>query len=93
MDDDIAAEPPRPAESPARPGAAGQCHATSSGDGGGLVLVPPSDVLAHGRGGLDQVLEVLQDVADACRRGAVTPAGEYREEVFEASGSQRICNF
>jgi hypothetical protein len=24
--------------------------------------------------------------------GAVTPAGEYREEVFEASGSQRMCN-
>ena len=48
---------------------------TSSEDGGGLVSVPPSDVLVHGRGGIEEVIEVLRDVADACRRVAEMPVG------------------
>ena len=47
----------------------------SSEDGGGLVPVPPSDVLVHGLGGIEEVIEVLLDVADACRRAAAMPAG------------------
>ena len=40
-----------------------------------MVPVPPSDVLVHGRGGIEEVIEVLLDVADVCRRAAAMPAG------------------
>ena len=40
----------------------GPGHRTCSGAGSDVV--PPSDVLVHGRGGLGKVLEVLQDVED-----------------------------
>ena len=44
------------------PDTAGKGHRTCSGAGSDVV--PPSDVLVHGRGGLGKVLEVLQDVED-----------------------------
>ena len=36
--------------------------------------VSPSDVLVHGRGSIEEVLEVLHDIARTCRREAEAPA-------------------
>jgi hypothetical protein len=47
-------------------------YRTCSGAGSDEVL--PSDVLVHGRGGLGEVLEVLQDVEDTLNREAAPAA-------------------
>ena len=57
----------------ARPGrldSAGQEHVASSEDAS--EMVPPSDVLVHGRGGVDDVLQVLQDIEEAWMKSAAT---------------------
>ena len=36
--------------------------------------VSPSDVLVHGRGSIEEVLEVLHNIARTCRREAEAPA-------------------
>jgi len=59
------------------PETAGEGHRTFSGPGSNVV--PPSDVLVHGRGGLRDVLEVLRDVEDTLHREAASAAQTSRK--------------
>jgi len=65
---------------------------SSSEDGGGLVPVPPSDVLVHGRGGIEEVIEVLLDVADVCRRQKICLRAPESRETLHANLTARTSS-
>ena len=85
-DDERKAGAPAPS---AAPDAGGQLRSDKREE------VPPSDVIVHGRGSLEEVLEVLRDIAETCSRASKTSATggkdrEFRDYSEFVSVAQRV---